>query len=81
MITPDETPFHHALEVMFTIVMPMVLAGIVWILKTVMSTSVEVSVIKNNHLVHLDQKIEGVREDVKEVRGKLFDHILQSKIE
>jgi len=81
-----ETPFHHFLEITYTVLLPVVLTGIcVLVVKAFQATSCFVELkatvvnIRDNHLAHLDQKIDRVVEDVKEVRGQLFDHIQSCK--
>lgn len=48
------------------------LAKLIWGASKLSTT---VDLIKDNHLVHLDAKIDGVIDDVKDVRNQLFAHI------
>jgi hypothetical protein len=82
MFQVPETPFHHWLEITYVGVLPFVLTGIGVLLKLAFTTSkaftelkLTVVNIRDNHLAHLSADVAGVKEDIKEVRGQLFDHI------
>lgn len=86
MFQLPETPFHHLLEVTYISALPVLLAAIGVLLKYAFTASksfttlqLTVANIRDNHLAHLASDVAGVKEDVKEVRGQLFDHIQKSK--
>lgn len=74
-VSEVETPFHHVMEIVTALGVPAILAAVGKLIWGAAKLQTTVDVIKNNHLVHLDQKIDGVQGDVDKIRDAFIEHL------
>lgn len=70
-----ETQTHHILEFITSGTLLALLGASVKIIWSASALATTVETIKDNHLPHLDEKISGVKEDVKEIRQAFTEHL------
>lgn len=89
----QESTFHHAMEIVLTITAPIVSSLLAWMVNAMVKGATAFAELKttvlnirDNHLAHIAKDIEGVKDDicnvrgdVKELRGQFVNHIAVGK--
>lgn len=75
MLLETDSTFHHVVELITTIGLPAIVAGVGKLIWNSSKLATTVELIRTNHLPHLDDKIEGIGADVKELRGQFVKHL------
>ena len=76
----EVAPLHSAIEhVVFYSIQAGILGSLAKIIWGASKLTTTVDLLRTNHLPHIDEKIDAVSADVKDVRSQLFLHIQAGK--